>query len=436
MSNLKAFLAVATLGGVCLLIGGGLQWLRASTESKLQAAEDWAKVPCRIESSGFEQTDGEEFLTIVFSYRVRGKKYQSDQPDLLAGSAGDERGWERELHAANPAGAETFCFVDPDSPQNAVLDRVHGRDGLKTLNVLSVPFLAIGSMFCLLIVIPVLCGLTGRLISSPGLPDGSTRFFDLSTPRPVPFLRELVILLAEPTKFLVAWGFLVGFFFVYWVLLEGETAWKTDTENLQSIEGTVTHVFQEDGHELGRPTYRYEFRFVLNEETIQGSSFVAGNTPLDEGDPVEIEYDPSDPQSARIRGMRRESVPAWVRGLFGLPLPLLAIGLIGTLRDNFRLLGLLRRGELGDAERVESSPPRYRTTINAANFDVRVAPHETPDGNQTHGRVLFHPRSPRQNVLLESLPQSWRGQADQWPTQLPLIFVGPVAVGLIVWMLI
>lgn len=90
------------------------------------AARNWLTVPCRVLSSEVKKhsdSDGATYRAeITYAYSVDGTQYRGDRYQFLRWSSGSSRGVD-EAVARHPAGAETFCFVNPRNPRDAVLDR-------------------------------------------------------------------------------------------------------------------------------------------------------------------------------------------------------------------------------------------------------------------------------------------------------------------------
>jgi len=116
-----AFFAFFTLISATLLWFVGLRPALAYLDS-----EDWREVPCIVEvvrsrqvrSSGDRRATTKTVLDVLYRYDVGGRTYRSNHYGFLAGSATpvDER---QRLHE----GAEATCWVDPEDPVLAVLER-------------------------------------------------------------------------------------------------------------------------------------------------------------------------------------------------------------------------------------------------------------------------------------------------------------------------
>lgn len=89
-------------------------------------AQDWEETPCRVISSRVAKHSGSEQTTysvdIVYSYQVNGKTYRSDR---YAASGGSSSGYDskREVVSRYPKGGDAICFVNPDNPEEAILNR-------------------------------------------------------------------------------------------------------------------------------------------------------------------------------------------------------------------------------------------------------------------------------------------------------------------------
>ncbi len=115
------------LFGLFLLFGAGFL-LPFFVWPALQVLEarSWQAVPCTIESSRVVTQPGEDGATysvdLLFRYQIGGREYRSNRYRFLGGSSS---GYDpkAEVVAALPAGAVTTCWVDPDDPFEAVVER-------------------------------------------------------------------------------------------------------------------------------------------------------------------------------------------------------------------------------------------------------------------------------------------------------------------------
>lgn len=98
---------------------------------RIERAKNWAKVPCRIESSNVLRHRGDKTDTysvdILYAYEVGGKGYKSNRYKFMGGSSSGQSS-KREIVDRYPPGLETVCFVNPDDPYDAVLNRGFTRD--------------------------------------------------------------------------------------------------------------------------------------------------------------------------------------------------------------------------------------------------------------------------------------------------------------------
>lgn len=106
--------------GMGMLIGFAiLPWLNC------RASSDWLEVPCTIVSSAVEVHRGDDSnsysVEAEFAYEVNQQKFVSDQYDFNTTKRSRKKC--KEIVRLLPAGKETVCYVDPDAPENAVLNR-------------------------------------------------------------------------------------------------------------------------------------------------------------------------------------------------------------------------------------------------------------------------------------------------------------------------
>lgn len=114
--------------------------------SRVVGALGWDPVPCEILSSRVERHSGGDDATysveVVYRYQVDGRSYQGRRYRFLAGASSGYEG-KREVVEQLPVGTVTTCWVDPDAPGEAVLDRGLSWEYLFAL--LPLVFVALGA---------------------------------------------------------------------------------------------------------------------------------------------------------------------------------------------------------------------------------------------------------------------------------------------------
>ncbi len=91
------------------------------------SAQDWVETPCTVLESDVgvhPSSDGGPTysIDIVYEYTWEGVTYQGDRYNFMGGSSSGRRGKEHVV-GQYPVGSERVCFVDPRSPDDAVLNR-------------------------------------------------------------------------------------------------------------------------------------------------------------------------------------------------------------------------------------------------------------------------------------------------------------------------
>jgi len=136
----------AIVFGAFVVIGSVVSWfLFVRPLMRVDAAESWAETPCTVVSSEVESHAGSDSTTysvhIVYRYEVEGQEYTSERYDFLGGSSSGYEGKAR-IVAQHPPGKKTVCYVNPEDPAEAVLDRTFGAKYL--LGLIPVAFVLIG----------------------------------------------------------------------------------------------------------------------------------------------------------------------------------------------------------------------------------------------------------------------------------------------------
>lgn len=117
---LLVFFSVFLLAG---LVFFGVLFVRPVL--KIMQAKNWLEVPCTILSSevrSYRDSDGntQHRADIFYRYTFEGEEFRSNQHQFLAMS-GDES--SRSATQRYPAGSEAVCYVNPNDPSEAVLER-------------------------------------------------------------------------------------------------------------------------------------------------------------------------------------------------------------------------------------------------------------------------------------------------------------------------
>lgn len=108
-------------------------------------AQSWREVPCVIVSSDVRSHSSDDGVTyaieVLYRYEVDGREHRSNRYQFLGGSTSGYDG-KAEIVARIPAGTETTCYVDPDDPFEAVIERGFTTDYL--FGLLPLVFVAVG----------------------------------------------------------------------------------------------------------------------------------------------------------------------------------------------------------------------------------------------------------------------------------------------------
>jgi hypothetical protein len=237
-------------------------------------------------------------------------------------------------------------------------------------------------------------------------------------PRYVPLGVRLKVLLGG---FLNQFGwFFLGFglIFVWGFTLEADlTSWYVFRGELARAEGTVIESKETNMRVNETQVYEHKYSFIgADGLEYRGASYETGGS-LRNGQKVTIEYKQDNPETSRIKGMRRGII-----GLFGLmPIIFPAIGLcfiIAGIRKGVKACHLLRDGEqttgkLKSKNRTGAkvnNQPVYKLTFEFAASDgtshQAVAKSHRPEvlEDEEHEPLLYDPSRPEYAVMLDDLP--------------------------------
>lgn len=111
---------------VFLLVGLGFLLIFALPAIKVVKARFWPAVECEILASSVATHSGDDGATysveVTYRYAVDGVEYTASRYRFLGGSSSGRKGKQRVVDALQP-GTVTTCWVDPEDPTQAVLDR-------------------------------------------------------------------------------------------------------------------------------------------------------------------------------------------------------------------------------------------------------------------------------------------------------------------------
>lgn len=93
---------------------------------KILKARTWTPVPCAIISSGVREHSGEDGSTysvqVFYSYEFNGREYRSSRYKFMPGSSSGYEGKAAVVSKLGP-GTRSTCYVNPNHPEEAVINR-------------------------------------------------------------------------------------------------------------------------------------------------------------------------------------------------------------------------------------------------------------------------------------------------------------------------
>ncbi len=132
-----------------LLMGAGfLYGLGIRPVLGVLRASHWKATPCVVISSELKEhrsTDspGATYsIQIAYEYEFGGNRYRSNRYDFLALASNTNVAARRKVVADHPPGSRTICFVNPESPAEAILQR--GWTVEMLWGLFPIPFVLIG----------------------------------------------------------------------------------------------------------------------------------------------------------------------------------------------------------------------------------------------------------------------------------------------------
>jgi len=142
-----AYVLIGSFFGLFMLAGlGVLWWLLGAPLRHVLEARAWVETPCTVLASAVRSHAGDHGATysidILYRYAVGGRELRSNRYDFTVGSSSGEEA-KQAIVDRHPVGSSCTCWVDPDDPTRAVLDRSFRRSYWSGL--LGLPFFLVGA---------------------------------------------------------------------------------------------------------------------------------------------------------------------------------------------------------------------------------------------------------------------------------------------------
>ncbi len=122
---------MAAFFGLFLLAGLGTSLFFLRPALRVLEARSWPATPCTIVHSEVRTHAGDDGATysvnVLYTYVVNGREHKSNRYRFLGGSTGDFASKERIVRRLPPL-TRTVCYVNPENPSEAVLDRDFSSD--------------------------------------------------------------------------------------------------------------------------------------------------------------------------------------------------------------------------------------------------------------------------------------------------------------------
>lgn len=142
---------LAVFFSIFLLVGAGLFYgMFIQTVLRIQAARDWTATPCTVISSSLGSHRGSKgsrtySIDIVYSYQLGGRLNYSSRYDFTNTSSSGYSG-KLAVIGRYPPGARATCYVNPNDPTDAVIERGFTPDVLIGLVPLAFFFVGAGGV--------------------------------------------------------------------------------------------------------------------------------------------------------------------------------------------------------------------------------------------------------------------------------------------------
>ena len=133
--------------GIFFLVGAGTFYFMALRPLwGIYSAQSWVETPCTILSSELGVHDGDDgdtySIDMTYEYAFDGREYKCDRYHFMGLNSNTAVDWKREVVKEHPPGRQTVCYVDPDKPDEAVINRSLIPE--MWWGLFPLPFLAVG----------------------------------------------------------------------------------------------------------------------------------------------------------------------------------------------------------------------------------------------------------------------------------------------------
>ena len=394
-------------------------WMIGQSVQKSFVARNWDKTSCRVLASSVENAGsntGYEFQ-IDYSYSYRGQNYRSKQFSLSRKTDSDYSSLQK-LELKYPSGTEVSCYVNPNNPQEAIIE----QGSLLFPLVLLFPsiFILIGASGIFLVWFGKRedSSISSRASNKTGS-WGGVIFFALF--------------------FFFGLGFLWLFFLKSLVGIYDAQSWnavdcKVISSRVRSHSGDDGTTYSVDilyQYQIGNKTYksnRYQF-FGGSSSGYQGKREIVDQYPS--GQEFKCYVDPNDPTEAVIE---RSFTALMLIGL--LPLFFVVVGLLGinySLRKRKKDISSISTGGLSYRDvGTENWLPEYPSSSRLASDGTRILKSQSSPLKSLLAIIFF---AAFWNgflfFILPDLIKSWQSGNPDWFLSLFMIPFVLVGVGLI-----
>lgn len=113
---------------------------------RMASSSGWPETPCTVIESEVWSHDSDDGTTysvnILYEYKFDGTTYRSNRYTFMTGSSSGYNG-KKQVVDAHPPGRKTVCYVNPDDPHEAVLDR--GASTTMLFGLIPLVFVVVGA---------------------------------------------------------------------------------------------------------------------------------------------------------------------------------------------------------------------------------------------------------------------------------------------------
>ncbi len=235
-------------------------------------------------------------------------------------------------------------------------------------------------------------------------------------PRSIDLLSRATILFGGLLN-IIGWSLLLFMSMMFWTIgIQSEAVYwfRPAAAEYRPGPASVEQVKPTNFSENDRLVYAFDYRYTVDGRAFSGTAYDVA-AALSPGQPVEVYYDPANPDDSYLPGLRRKPFSSWLLPfLAAFALPGLVLIAIQT-RRNARFLRLLQNGAFTRGRLLHKKPTNTRINRRTVyrytfGFEHKGRTFEATGSTHHYERledeeseiILYDPHQPTANVVYDA----------------------------------